>query len=107
MRVYATWGAARLGRHVSSLSMAHACPFQFCTIDMMACNMMCAILSIRHFQTVVVFKMLLAHGSIDHAIVGGLSLGAIFAFHSALELEACLSGPRAVFALDAAGLAPL
>jgi len=60
----------------------------------------------KQFAAVGLLSMLLSQGSISEAIVGGCSLGTVFAYQSTFELEACMASPRAVLFLDSRSLPP-
>jgi hypothetical protein len=106
MRIYASHGAMNLGR-TYDFDVARAIPSQFYTFGMMDTQEMASSLSIKQFVAIVLFPVLLVHRWIENVIVGGWSLGSVFAFHAALELEASISGPRGVFAFDSRGLPPM
>ena len=55
----------------------------------------------------VLFPILLSYSSIENVIIDEWSLGTIFACHAAFELEACMSGIRAVFAFDPRKVPPV
>ena len=59
-----------------------------------------ACISTKQFVASVLLLTLLSHGHIGNVVVGGWSLVAAFVMDSALNLEACISGPRGVFAFD-------
>lgn len=107
MRVYASYGAWNLCKTASHFDVARVFPSQFYTFHRTQMQRRCGCLSIKQFVAVVLFPRLLSHGKVAHAVLGGWSLGSVFAFHSALGLEACISGPRAVFAFDARQLPPM
>lgn len=105
MRVYATTGAINLGKK-ADLDMARALPSQFYTLDMMNMQTVNACSTVKQFVAVVAMQRMLSQGSPDNIIVGGWSLGSNFAFHAAMDFEACMTGVRAVFTLDVRTLAP-
>lgn len=107
LHTYATWGAGYRSKAAGDCYVAHAFPSQFYTISMVDMEKMDAILTIKQFVAMVLLPILLGHGCVENAVVGGWSLGSLFTFHSAMELEACMAGPRAAFVLDATRLPPV
>ena len=105
-RACASIGAVKMGKDASNLGVAHMLPFHFYTFDMCAKPAMNVFLSIKQLAVPGLLSMLFSGGCVDDSIVGGWSLGSMFAFYSALQLEACLAGPRALFHIDARSLAP-
>lgn len=66
---------------------------------------MLSIASLKQFAPAVL-STLFTRASVQHVLVGGWSLGVVFALVAAVELEVCIAGARGVFALDARGLSP-
>lgn len=100
VRVYASFGAATCGKLCTDMCCAYTLPSQFYTFDMVSTRKAYIVPSFQQFVAISCFPILLSHGSVDNAIIGGWSFGSLFAFHSTLELEACIEGPRVMFALD-------
>ena len=106
MRICASYGAMNLGR-TYDFDVARALPSQFYTFDMMDTQEMASSFSIKQFVATVLLPVLLVHRWNENVFVGGWSLGCVFAFHVALELEASISGSCGVFAFDSQGLLPM
>ncbi len=101
------WGGVNLGKQIQDMHSAHWLPVEFYTFDTAQMLEVFHMPSIKEFAAAVVLSVLLLHGSTDNVIIGGLSLGSSVASVLAAELEGCMTGNRAMFALDARSLPPM
>ena len=107
MRVCASHGAINLGKVLGDLDVARVFPSQLYTFSMMDMQEMGSFRSIKQFVATVLFPTLLSYTWMENVILGGCGLGSTFASHAAFELEACMSGIRAVFAFDPRKVPPV
>jgi hypothetical protein len=106
MRAYGTCGAVVLSKGDVAMDIARAFPGVYYTFHMMQTQRTGAHAELRQFIACSALPLLASHGRLANAVVGGWSHGATFAYNTAMELETCMGGLRAVFALDPRTLQP-
>jgi len=100
LRVYASWGGWLLGKNAGGFDLARDFPSDFYTLHRTQTQVLHAVPSIKQFVGILCVHVIFSHGPTPSAVVGGWSLGSMFAFYAAAELAACAGSPRAVFAFD-------
>lgn len=106
-RIIMSHGGLRRGKDAGHFLLANMMPLQFYTLHRTDMQIQSACPSIKQFTVTLLWSALQSGSSPANTILGGWSLGAIFALKSSLTIEDCDFSPRAAFAFDARQLSPI
>lgn len=99
-------GGINWGKRCNTIFFERFIPALSYVFNSMSMQIHCNYFSLKGFVISCVLPILFPLSTMQEVAVGGWSLGGLIAFHTGLEIEACLSQLRGLFSLDTLWIIP-